>query len=165
MSWIATLLVLILIILSYLLFAPLCVEVDSTAGSFRVRFHKSVSAKLFIHESSLFIDLRILRWHKMIDLVALRKKWAKSEGRKAGRKKRRVSLRKMWAIFRSFKVSRFYLTVDTGSMQMNGILYPVFIMAGRRTGGNISINFTDENEIIFKANNNLFRILRVYFIS
>lgn len=165
MIWFLSLPIVLLILLSYLLFAPFYLEINSTTGLFKVRFHRLASARLFITESSLFIDLKIMWWHKIIDLLAPKNKQMKTERKKIQKEKPKISLRKILLVIKTFKVNKFYLTIDTGSMWLNGMIYPLFLWLGMRLKRNITINFVNENEIIFETENNLFRILRVYITS
>ena len=158
----------LLIILCYLLFAPFYLEVDSSIGLCCIRFHKVASAGVYLTGSSLFIHLKILWWYKEIDLLApkeIQKKVGKKSIDQVKRKKRKMSAEKVLAVIKSFRVNKFLLSIDTGDMQLNGILYPLFLWLNRRTGKAIAINFRNKNEMIVEIENNFFRMLRVYIIS
>lgn len=103
-------------------------------------------------------------WHKIIDLLAPKKTHMKKEIKRT-REKQKISLRKILLVIKTFKVNKFYLTIDTGSMWLNGMIYPLFLWLGMRLKRNVTINFVNENEIIFETENNLFRVLRVYITS
>jgi hypothetical protein len=165
MIWFLSLLILLLLLLCYLLFAPFYLEINSKTGLFRVRFHKLVSARIFITDNSLFMDLKIVWWHKIFDLLASKEKPMKTEKNKIKKEKPKISLRKILLVVKTFKVNKFYLTIDTGSMWLNGMIYPLFLWLGMRLKRNVTVNFVNENEIIFETENNLFRILRVYITS
>jgi hypothetical protein len=165
MIWFLLLPILLLIFLCYLLFAPFYLEINSKTGLFRVRFHKLASARIYMAENSLFIDLKIMWWHKIIDLLTPKEKHMKTEKKKIQKEKAKISLRKILLVVKTFKVNKFYLTIDTGSMWLNGMIYPLFLWLGMRLKRNVMVNFVNENEIIFETENNLFRILRVYITS
>jgi hypothetical protein len=165
MIWLLSIPALILILSFYILFAPFYLEVNSTTGLCRVRFHKLASARIYITESSLLIDLKIMWWHKIIDLFAPGERKMKPEKKKTEKAERKISLRKVRAVIKSFKVNKFYLTIDTGSMETNGILYPLFLWMGMRMKKNVTINFVNENELVLEIENNAVRMLRAYIIS
>jgi len=165
MTWLLLLPILLLIITCYLLFAPFYLEVNSKTGLCGVRFHKLASARIYMADSSLFIDLKIIWWHKIIDLFAPREKQMKTEKKKIEKVKRKIPMRKILSVIKSFKVNKFYITLDTGSMETNGILYPLFLWMGMRMKRNVTINFVNENELIVETENNVARMLRAYIIS
>src|ERR1041385_3113302 len=164
MIWFLSLLILLLLLLCYLLFAPFYLEINSNTGLFRMRFHKLASVRIFAIDNYLFMDLKIMWWHKIIDLLAPKKTHMKKEIKRT-REKQKISLRKILLVIKTFKVNKFYLTIDTGSMWLNGMIYPLFLWLGMRLKRNVTINFVNENEIIFETENNLFRVLRVYITS
>jgi len=158
-------LMVLMILLSYLLFAPFYFEVDSRDGLCRFRFHKVASVRLYLSESSLFADLRCTGWHKSIDLLAPGKKRKKAGGKSPRQGSRRPSFGKIWAVLRSFRVNKLSVRLDTGNMQLNGVLYPLFLWLHRQTRRDLGINFLNENEIIIEIENTVFRMLRVYIRS
>lgn len=163
MVWVLVLLLILLGVLGYLLFAPFYLELNSGSGLCRVRFHRIASARLAIQENTLLLHLRIIGWRKRLDLLAQGQKREKPRPKKAPKKRPQVSLRKMWAVVRSFKVNRCRLAVDVGDVQTNGLLFPWLLLVGRLTGQPIGINFLHENEIILEIENSFFRMLWAYF--
>lgn len=163
--WWLILITCVLIAFNYLLFAPFFVEVDSTMGLFRVRFHRLASATLIFKESSFFIEIKMVGWQKQIDLLAVKTKEGKPTLKKERKKKKQikaVSFRKILAVIRSFRIRKFFVTLDTGDRQLNGILYPLFVFLSVKSGKNITVNFLGENKLIFQIENNFARILWVY---
>ena len=49
--------------------------------------------------------------------------------------------------------------MDTDNMQVNGIMYPICLLAQNISGRQIGINFVGENIIILKIENNIARIV------
>jgi len=73
-----------------------------------------------------------------------------------------MDIRKVQAVITSFKISKCLITLDTGDMALNGILYPWFLWIGELMSKDISINFCNRNEIVLEIENNFFRVLRAY---
>ena len=149
-----------ILLLVYLLVAPISLEVSSLRGIAVIRFHRLAGARLYVHDGSLWIEVKVTWWKKQIDLLSSRKEITRQNHEKRKKKKRKTfSFRKIKAVFRSFHVKKFMLTLDTGHMQTNGILYPVFAGIRRVTGREVFINFQGINEVEFLAVNNILRML------
>ena len=164
MIWLWTLVLIVVLFFSYLLFAPFYLEINSNNGMCRVRFHRLASVGIVIKDNSLVIDVSIAGWKRQFDLVDMltTKREKKKVIRTRKKKPIKISVEKIKAIVKSFKVSKCYVSVDSGNVQLNGMLFPVFYWLGRRAGKTIEINFLDKNIIILEINNNFARIIRAF---
>lgn len=161
-------LIIIVSIFIYVLFAPFYLEINTINGLLRLRFHRLIKAQLFFNENSLFLDLKIAGWRKQIDLLAQKeqKEQKKKQIKKqSGKGPNRISIRKIKAIVKSFKVNKFYLNISFDEMMLNGIIYPLLSILSFKTNKRMEINFFHENEIILEIENNFFRIIRAYIKS
>lgn len=154
------------LIAGWLLFAPFFLEIDTRVGLYRVRFHRMASVRLCM-EGNGIIEVRLAFWSKRINLLD-RKRGTTPAPKKTGvksaqRKKQAVPLGKMIRVMKSFRLNRFWLTLDTGNEATNGILYPCFGLLAWYTGKDVSINFTGRNEIVLETENNIARMLWAYF--
>jgi len=167
MGWIIASVTVLLLFL-YFLLAPIYLEINSLSGLCRVRFHRLASVGIALARESLFLVIRITWWEKRIDLFAPRKK---EKGKEQKRKKvkkvkrRNVSFGKILSIIRSFQVKEFVLSIDTGNMQTNGMLYPVFYGLGRSLKRDITVNFNDRTDVRITIRNNAYRMLCAYIKS
>lgn len=152
----------LLMVFIYLLFAPFFVEIDSVKSLFRIRFHRLASARLIFHESSIFIALKIGGWQKKIVLLEIKEKKKKPVVKNEKKKQTKISFQKFLTVLKSFRIRKFILTLDSGDMQTNGILYPLFVLVSISSGKNITINFLNENKLILQIENNLARVLWAY---
>jgi hypothetical protein len=86
---------------------------------------------------------------------------------KSKKSKRRggVSFRKIERVMQSFKLTKCYITLDTGDEALNGILFPGFVWLGLMIKKDVSINFQNENVIILEIRNSFFRIIRAYLYA
>jgi hypothetical protein len=143
----------------YLLFAPFYLEIDSRAGICRVRFHRLLTASFRIVNDSPCIELSMPAYTRLIDLNIHRfRKEKKTTKFVTGKRKNKMSMSKLKNLLKSFRLEKLVLNMDTGDMQMNGILYPLFLLASHRMGRNIGINFTGQNLLQLKVSNNLARL-------
>ena len=165
MIWLLVFLLILVSISCYLLFAPFYLEINSRIGLCRIRFHRLAMAGFYLQESSLILELKIAGWRKQIDLLAERPSHKENLKIKYKKERKTISLKKIKAILKSFKVNKLYLNFCFDNMPLNGILYPAFLWLSRRTGKHFEINFWNENEFILEIENNLFRMIRAYIKS
>ena len=158
-------LIIIVIISIYILFAPFYLNINTINGSFIIKFHKIIFAQFIIIENSLILDLKILGWQKQINISNQKEQKEKSFKRPAKTREKSIPFRKVSAVIKSFKVNKFYLTINFGNMMLNGILYPIFSYFSISSMKRIDINFFNENELILEVENNFFRIIRAYVNS
>jgi len=160
MEWLVILVLIIIAVFAYLLFAPFYLELNSSSGLCGIRFHRLAYAKLIITDNTLIIDLWIAGWVRRIDLFAKNAK-PKAKLIKPKRKKPfKVSFSRVEAVLKSFKINKCYLNIDTGNVQLNGMLYPCFYWVGKVSHRPVGINFLDQNEIILEIENNMARVIR-----
>lgn len=155
------------IILGYLFFAPFYIEVSSIEGYFRVRFHTIAKVSFRIIDYSPMLEIRIAGWTKQIELLKTKDKAKEKSAAKRKKKKKRSNIRwqKIIGVLRSFKITTCDIIIDTGNMQLNGILYPVFYLMSFYTKKNIGINFINENIIVLEIENSIARMSWAYIHS
>jgi hypothetical protein len=161
MSWLLLLPVFLLILLGYFLFAPFYFEVNSITGLCKMGFN-GLNARIYFKENLFVFDITIVGFHIKMDSKKRQVNAGKNKVRKL---KRKIPYRKILAVLKSFKVAKFYLSIDTGCNQANGILYPIFRWLSMRIGEDMRINFVNENEIILNIENNVVRAIRAYITS
>lgn len=167
MQWFLILVLILLAILSYLLFAPIFIDIDSDNNLYRLRFHQLASGTLVVKNYSFKIDLHLAWWKKQFDLFH-KKSENKITKKTAPMKRARhrvISFKVVKALINSFKINTFRVDLDTDNMKLNGMLYPVFYGISRYTGKHIMINFLGNNKIEIQIENNLARMIRAYIYS
>jgi hypothetical protein len=167
MAWVIICLLIVCPII-YLLTAPFYLEIDSTSGLIQFRFHHILKARLILNENVPIIDFNSLVWRKEIRLLSKNRNpgLMKIDKREKPKSKNKIiTLSKLKSILQSFRINKLLLTIDTGEMQLNGILYPLFLLVANETGENISINFSGQNKLILQIENNLYRIIRAFIKS
>lgn len=167
MIWILSFLLFCVLLFCYLLLAPFYLEIDSTSNLLRIRFHQLVVAEIKTSDSSLIMELRVAWWKKKFDLLAenIRKEKTVEIKKEMKKKSRKISFSKIKAVIKTFKINKCTVHIDTGSMQTNGILFPVFFWIGKWSRKDININFINENKIILQIENNLARMVRAFIFS
>ncbi|MFI5151337.1 MAG: hypothetical protein ACHQRM_16520 [Bacteroidia bacterium] len=161
----------VLIPAAYLFFAPFYLEINTVSGLYSVRFHRLCTASIRIEDQSFVAEIKLPGWRKQIDLMEIgtKKPTTKRAPKKtiAVKKKQPMSFsrKKIWGVLRSFKINTCEIVLDTGDMQLNGILYPLFFMLGCYSNKEIRINFLNENRIILQVRNSLARMSWAYISS
>ncbi len=163
MLWILVFLLVLMVALSYLVFAPFYIEINSISGRCGLRLHHLANAQLVIKDSSLKIEMTIAGWRKQFDLLAQNKQIKNPETKKK-RKPIKISAGLVKEVIRSFKVNTCYLSIDTGNTPLNGIIYPGFGWLSERIGKTVEINFVGRNEIVLEIENNIAKIIKAFII-
>ncbi len=164
MIFLAVLLIILFLCINYLFFAPFYIEIDSRSGIYRFRFHKLVSVYFFVDKNPSLLLIKILAWKKEIDLSKI--SGTKNDNNKKQPKQKSVfQVKKLWSVLKSFSIKECYITVDSGNMALNGILYPIIYLLSVKTRKNITINFTGNTIVNIRIKNNLARITRAYLRS
>jgi len=162
---------LIFIILIYLLFARLFIEIDSNANIYKFGVAGLVSGEIILKYDSIWIRFIILGYRKEFDLIKPTKSISRIRVEKPLKQENTKpasipnSFNRIVKVFVSFKVKKCVVSIDTGSMPLNGILYPWFYMLSVKINKKIMNNFWGENTLILRLENTLARMLWAYFKS
>jgi hypothetical protein len=153
----------LLILLMYILLAPIYIDIDSTKGLYRIRFHLIASVAASFGDKTL-LTIKLLGWKKRIDLSdpVLYKQEKHSGPGKPVSKKYGIKLSNILSVLKSFKIKTCDISFDSYNMQLNGILFPLFYFGGCYFKKSIRISFTGENHIILQMQNKLGRMAAAY---
>lgn len=156
------LLFLLIALLLYIILAPFYIEINTRTGLYRVRFQRIASVRLIIDEGIL-IETNILGFKKRSAPVFHRQdKPEPGTGVKVNRKSRSMPVQKLVNVLRSFKITTCDVLINTGDMELNGLLYPVFNWLSWQSGRNVAISFTGGTEINLQVKNSIARMGRAY---
>lgn len=154
----------ILLPVVYVLFAPLYIEINSVDLLFGIRLHKFASADLCQNNSSLMLQIKVAWWKKHYDLLNDKslKRIPDLNTPTVNKRTKKQSINqwpRIKKLLRSFKLKKCCIQIDTGDMQLNGILYPAFYLISMRLQKQVAINFNGSNTIDIQLKNSLARIL------
>ncbi len=136
-----------LLLLSFLLFAPLQLEINSLGKYCQINWGKLVKAKLLFLTDDILLQLQLTFYKK--ELYPLKYLFQKKEQKeepkpKAKKQKKPTDFQRNFRfakkILRSFKVRKCRLNFDTDDYILNAYLYPIFYFLNK---GNrqFSINY------------------------
>jgi len=155
MLWLWIILGILILLVMVVLFSPVVIDVDSEEDRYVVRYGWWVIGSLRAIDGDLAVRLRIFgfTWQKRIeDLVLSMRGKSKPETeetptparapRKGGLRK--MSWRKIKAVWRAIEFKKLELDLDTGSYVRNAWLFPLFFMISRKNR-KMRINFSGKN--------------------
>lgn len=159
-----------ILIIAYLIFAKVCIEIDSTVDLYRLSFGKFLIVNIVASNESIQLESNIFGWKRIHDLNSVSKVENNQSVKKNLKKSRNKKsfhayIKKVRFFITSFNIKKCVILIDTGNMPLNGILFPWFYLLSIYTKKNISINFWGENIIILQIENSIARMLWAYFKS
>jgi hypothetical protein len=154
--------------LCYIFLFPFYLEIDTTIDLYRLRFHHFGSFCLRAGNDTILLEMKILNWKKQIDLLSTRQnKQVKTPAVSRKRNQHKtaattVPWKRIINVLRSFRINRCRIAIDTGNVQINALLYPIFYVIQVKAKKDIQINFLNKNEIILEVENSLARMSWAY---
>ncbi len=160
--------ILLLIIIS-LLFVPIVIHIDTVHELFIVKVRGICSFQMDQTENELYFVFNVPFYRKEIHPFRYsgnKKKVEKPDVEKSPKaikrkKKSRMTFDRFLSLIRSFRVRKFYCTLDSGDFVRNAMLVPVFQVFSRYRN-NLTVNFTGDFQLQLYASNNLWRLGRAY---
>jgi hypothetical protein len=163
MTWLIIILLFIGILLGWLLFSLLKLEVDTRIPNAELRWIGVGSVRIW-YEDEWWLSIRLFFYRKTIRFTQINTRseklnsTAKTEQRKKLKIKRR--LKKIIRVIKTFRVIEWQIAIDTGDHTRNAQLYPLNFLS--RALGHLSINFRDENFLVLKISNRPWKILYAF---
>ncbi len=162
--WIVVLLVLFLMLIFYVLFVSIVVTINTNKDQYEIQFSGLAKACVEQHNKELLrIRLEIFR---MIFYFYPLKKIHVHKGREKVKKNtqkntKRLSIRKIVSIMRTFKIERLIVDLDTGDNVVNAKLYPLFGFLNYHVG-TFNINFENRNQFVLRMHNRPINIIKSF---
>lgn len=156
-------------LISYLLLAPIVIDIDSKQDLYMARFHRLFSMRLVPGDWPWQIEMRIVGFKKIMKLKpeVKKEKAIKKEGQaktvvKKSAKAFKVTVRQMLAVLRSFKVKHCRLCINLGDAALNGKYFPVFWLTGCLLSTPVQTIFTGSSIIKIEIRNTIGRMLLAF---
>ena len=154
--------VLLLLIVSFLLFAPLRLCLNSRQQRYQISWAPLAVAQVIPAEDDLWIRVRILFWQRQCTGKE-RPKQKKAPAPKPEKKaKTSFSWKTIKRLLASFRIHRFRIDLDTGDYLVNSWLFPLLYFIQTPRYG-IRINYLGRTDIDLEIENSGFRLLRAFF--
>ena len=163
MLWVV-LVILLFLFIFYLLFVPLYFVIDVAKKQYFVRIWGLAKVSLEGHESE-FIRLRLNTLFTRFYFYPLRKKQKgdkKKIEKKAGKRGNIQSILKYGLqVFKSFKVKKLLVDIDTGDCIENAKLYPAFAFLNYHVG-TFQVNFEGRVNMVLHLQNRPINIIKSF---
>ncbi|HLO81054.1 MAG TPA: hypothetical protein VK166_08850 [Chitinophagaceae bacterium] len=163
MFWLLGLLMLILLLITWLMTAPLEMKLDTRIPAAELTWKTIARARVW-YEHAWLIRFRIFFFSKTVRLTELKRSPGKAK-KVTARKSKPSRLKNMPGRFlnvvRSFTVTECTLAMDTGDYTTNARLY--FLNYAPLTRGHLFMNFNDENYLVLKIRNRPWKIIFAFF--
>jgi hypothetical protein len=148
----------------YLLFIPLILEVDTIRQDYYLRIGTLALIKLEPHTDKL-MQLRLRTLYRNFYFYPLTYKSTEKKTSPAQKKKkqgiRKIKIRTVLKIVRSFKVKKLKVVMDTGNWIVNSKWYPVFYFMNEY-GGKWAINYEGKNSLQLRVMNRPVYLLKSF---
>ena len=155
----------LLILIGWILFTPIVIEIDTLKGVYAFRWKGLVKVRLVCESGDLKVQVASWFWKKSFDPFQFKSKKKKKTDSKKRTKTRdfRKWTSRVFRVLKSFRINACSLSLDTNDFVVNSYLWPVFYFldSGRKT---LRINYEGKFNALFIAKNKLFRILRALFL-
>lgn len=161
MIWIITIGLFVLIII-WLLFAPIRLVINNVKDDYGVYYGKSFSLSLIprglITNWKLKLKILFFEYYIRFDQISNKKK--KCKNKKEVRKIRMCgSFNQMKSLFHSFKISKFSVDLDTGDCIWNAYLFPILFLLNQKKGIDVKVNYQNNNIVDIEFKNRGIRII------
>ncbi|NNL07654.1 MAG: hypothetical protein HKP38_00365 [Croceitalea sp.] len=167
LTWVF-IIILLLALVAWMLWTPLVLNIDTVQQRYYLKLTGVVKASLEPHAQKVArLRIDVLFFHFYVDFLQnLGKPSTKKleDAKKPSKRRFKLNLNQMLALWRSFTLKRFYLNMDTGDVVLNAQLYPIFFFLDRRYGG-FHINFEDRNQMVLQLENRPIRLLKIFINS
>jgi len=158
----------LLIILSWILFAPIFLYINTDEKKYSAGLKGFLNFNLIPDEEQIFF-IRIKIVFYSFNFFPLRKKEKKPEAdskvKKPKKKKKKTGLKTIlliknivWKTFKSFRLKKLYINLDTNDVMANAYLIPVFANL-YRNNINLNVNYSGDFRMVINIENNIFRML------
>ncbi|MBT8222174.1 MAG: hypothetical protein KJN96_03290 [Eudoraea sp.] len=163
---------LLLLILLYLLFAPLVLYLNTDEQAYFVQL-KGLAKASIEGDKREFLKIRLDTLFSHFYFYPLRRKKVKKADQKKEKAQQKKSLTKIdqrkinryarigRGLLRSFELKRLEVALDTGDCIQNAKLFPVFAFLDFYVG-DFNINFQNHNRVVLHLQNRAVNIIKVF---
>ena len=142
-----------LLILGWLLLAPLQLQIDTRIPEISFRWISVGKAKIVYEQDKWWLKISVFFFFKQWDLEGLIFKPKKKVRKNRPKTKRGFSkwLRKLFNLLKTFRVTKWRIAIDTGDDVRNAWLYSLNFYPG--ISRHFCVNFFDENYLLLEIRN------------
>lgn len=166
--------VLFSIVVLWLLFAPIVLNINSARAVYMLSLFGLIRIAVVPADNTLLITISFLFLKKSFDVIELAAAPKKEKKKKKKKKKKKLSLQKTLSkhsgsikripgaavkLLKTFEIRQLYVAVDTGNYPLNAKLFSLYGLQQHNII--FEINFINHNMIILDIRNRLIRIVPI----
>lgn len=161
-------LILFLLLLVYLLLAPLVLHIDTAKNQYYLQY-KGLAKATILNDEKEVIKIRLNALFTSFNFYPLRKTKASGSKRETKEKEARkrkslMSLKTGFRLLKSFTIKKFLIDIDTGDCISNAKLYPFFAFLNYRFGG-FNINYEGRTQLILRMQNRPVNLIKSFITN
>jgi hypothetical protein len=150
-------------ILCYILFAPIVLEINSAKHLYLFRIVPMVSIRWVTDPFPGYPELNVFGFRKKLNLSPALKKNKVLQTKNTHSSGQKIKYYKIISVFKSFRVKKWLINIDTADVALNGLLFPAAYTLRSSTGKYFNVNFRGINEVEIIIRNNVFSMLKAYY--
>ncbi len=161
----AIVIVLFLVLVIYLLFAPIILCIDTFSNQYYIKLKGFATVSLEQHEKEILrLKFKILFFKFYVYPLKKTGSPKTKTIAKTTKKKRktRIGFSKGLRLLKTFKIKRLAMDIDTGDYVTNAKLYPLFTFLNYKYG-NFTINYEGRTQLVLHMQNRPIDIIKNYY--
>ena len=159
MTWILTIVILLFLMLCWMLFSPLVLELDSSSPSASFTW-PGIGKALLWYDDQWRIFFQVFFFRKELTLSGIKKKPGKPDKKQKQKSKRPIPVYRMVNCLRSFSIVEWKLAIDTGDYALNARLFPLNFLPMFQH--HLDVNFVEKNYFYMKIRNYPWRMIYAF---
>ncbi len=161
---ISGILILLILLIIGVLLVPVEIYIDTTSNQYYLQL-KGLARASVEKDTEEIIRIRLRTFFRDFYFYPLKKigvaKTKKLEKSTVKKRRKKVPVRKILRVLKSFKIKRFFVDIDTGNCISNAKLYPVFSFFNYYHGG-FHINFEGRKQFVLLIQNRPIHIIKSF---
>lgn len=165
MAALVILMVFVLLIIGFLL-VPIDFYINTERHQYYLRL-RGLATVSMEHDQEEILKLKLKTFFFHHYFYPLRKRSSKKQKKINNKKKsggKSISIKKILALLKSFKVKRFVLDIDTGDCLTNAKLFPLFAFLYHYVG-HFNVNFEERNLLEIHLHNRPINLIKSFINS
>ncbi len=158
-----TVFALLLLVLGWLLMAPIVLKIDTQEELCYLKWKGIAGVRLLVLADELVLKIQVFFWKKNIYPLSYSPNTSntKQAAQPKKKKKPRMPWRKGKKLLQSFTVQTFQLDLDTDDFVQNSYLFPIFyfLSSERRQ---LRINYSGQMRLKLEVQNRLYHLLKAW---
>lgn len=158
-----TLSALLLLVLGWLLMAPIVLKIDTQEELCYLKWKGIAGVQLLVLADEVVLKIQVFFWKKNIYPLSRSPKSpsAKHSLKPKKKKKRQLPWRKGKKLLQSFTVQTFQLDLDTDDFVQNSYLFPIFYFLSNKRR-QLRVNYSGQTVLKLVVQNRLYHLLKAW---